>query len=101
MNTYTNCATIHQYQKTLKICDIIKHGVSVNKQNYSLVFVGIMESTEDFSLDLETTVPTDLSISPDETSEFGLRDERKKYVSKQLYERKQLQHDLQVCGQEF
>ena len=55
-----------------------------------------MESTEDFSLDLETTVPTDLSLSPDETSDFGAYNERKKKLSKQLYERKQLLHDIQV-----
>ena len=44
-----------------------------------------MESTEDFSLDLETTVPTDLSISPDEASEYAANEERKKRISKQLY----------------
>ena len=51
-----------------------------------------MES-EDISL--ETTVPTDLSLSPDEISEIGHGD-KKKRISKQLLERKQLLHDYQV-----
>ena len=56
-----------------------------------------MESTDDFSLDLETTVPTDLSLSPDETNEVIQRnEERRKRIHKQLYERKQLLHDIQV-----
>lgn len=43
---------------------------------------------------LETTVPTDLSISADE-SELEVNT-RKRKVTRQLYENKQLQHDLQV-----
>ena len=50
--------------------------------------------SEDFSL--ETSVPTDLSLSPDEMSEMGGGNDRRKRISKQLLERKQLQHDLQL-----
>ncbi len=52
-----------------------------------------MES-DDYSL--ETTVPTDLSLSADEISDYGAAQERKKAISKQLLERKQLLHDLQL-----
>ena len=53
-----------------------------------------MESDE---LSLETTVPTDLSLSADDTSaEYRATDDRRKKISKQLLERKQLLHDLQL-----
>ena len=50
--------------------------------------------TDDISL--ETTVPTDLSYSPEETS-GEIHTDKKKKISKQLLERKQLLHDLQLC----
>ena len=49
--------------------------------------------SEDFS-GLETSVPTDISLSTD--SELGLAEDRKKKVTKQLLERKQMIHDIQV-----
>lgn len=51
---------------------------------------------ESDDISLETTVPTDLSYSPEETS-GELHNEKKKKISKQLLERKQLLHDLQLC----
>lgn len=57
-----------------------------------------MESDE---LSLETTVPTDLSLSADEAeraAHIASGDARRKKVSKQLLERKQLLHDLQVTA---
>lgn len=59
------------------------------------------EEMESDELSLETTVPTDLSLSADE-AERGARvhaasgDARRKKVSKQLLERKQILHDMQV-----
>ncbi|ELU12770.1 hypothetical protein CAPTEDRAFT_192595 [Capitella teleta] len=53
-------------------------------------------STDTDDLSLETTVPTDFSLSPDEFSELADSTDRKKRISKQLLERKQLLHDLQV-----
>ena len=55
--------------------------------------------TDDFSL--ETTVPTDLSLSPDTASEADSRHNKKKrhgnsQINRQLLERKQLLHDMQV-----
>ncbi len=47
-------------------------------------------------LSLETTVPTDLSVSADDTDVDLQGYDKKKKISKQLLERKQLQHDLQV-----
>lgn len=53
-----------------------------------------MESDD---LSLETTVPTDLSLSPEDTSaEYRDTEDRKKRISKQLLERKQILHDLQL-----
>lgn len=49
---------------------------------------------EDFSL--ETSVPTDLTMSPD-NSETGLGgNDRRSKITKQLIERKQILHDLQL-----
>lgn len=53
-----------------------------------------MES-EDFS-GFETSVPTDLTLSPDRSDQNGERKERKSKITKQLIERKQLAHDLQL-----
>ena len=50
--------------------------------------------SEDFSM--ETTNPTDLSLSPDESELRDHHADRRKRISKQLLERKQLLHDLQV-----
>ncbi len=50
--------------------------------------------TDDLSL--ETTVPTDFSASADDTDDIGHGYDRKKRISKQLLERKQLLHDLQL-----
>ena len=46
-------------------------------------------------LSFETTAPTDLSVSGDESGLRRQRD-RKRCISKQLIERKQLLHDIQV-----
>lgn len=51
--------------------------------------------SEDFS-GLETSVPTDLTLSPDRSDHHGERKERKSKITKQLIERKQLSHDLQL-----
>lgn len=50
--------------------------------------------SEDFSL--ETSAPTDLSLSPDGDDLSEILGDRKKKISKQLLERKQLLHDLQL-----
>jgi len=42
----------------------------------------------------ETSVPTDLTLSPDRTETNGK--ERKSKITKQLIERKQLSHDMQL-----
>ena len=55
-----------------------------------------MESTDEISLDLETTVPTDLSLSPDETAGIRSRVHEKRKINRQIYEKKQLLHDIQV-----
>ena len=57
----------------------------------------IMQELDTDEISLETTVPTDLSVSADDTDvdlQHGF--DRKKRISKQLLERKQLLHDLQV-----
>ena len=60
----------------------------------------LLKMMQDFEADeisLETTVPTDFSVSADDTDvdmQQGIY--RKKKISKQLLERKQLLHDLQV-----
>lgn len=53
-----------------------------------------MES-EDYS-GFETSVPTDLTLSPDRSDQHGEKKERKSKITKQLIERKQLAHDLQL-----
>ena len=53
-----------------------------------------MES-EDFS-GFETSVPTDLTLSPDRSEYHGEKKEKKSKITKQLIERKQLTHDLQL-----
>ena len=55
-----------------------------------------MESADEISLDLETTVPTDLSLSPDDANSRRIRVGDKRRVNSHLYEKKQLQHDIQV-----
>ncbi len=62
------------------------------KKDLSATFLE-MESDE---ISLETTVPTDFDLSGDEASELAAHHRRKRSVSKQLYERKQLLHDMQV-----
>lgn len=53
-----------------------------------------MESDE---LSLETSVPTDLTLSPDrENGHADDRRDRKSKVTRQLIERKQLMHDMQL-----
>lgn len=51
---------------------------------------------EDFSLDLETTVPTDLSVSPEESDHFDSSHSPPRHFRKTDYERKKLQQDLQL-----
>lgn len=53
-----------------------------------------LESGEDLS-GFETSVPTDLTLSPDRTEHEDRRD-RKSKITKQLIERKQIMHDLQL-----
>ncbi|GFN91617.1 progesterone-induced-blocking factor 1 [Plakobranchus ocellatus] len=48
--------------------------------------------SEDFSL--ETSVPTDMTMSPDHSEAEGKR--KKRHLTKQLIERKQLLHDMQL-----
>lgn len=55
-----------------------------------------MESTDEISLELETTVPTDLSLSPDEGKGLRSRGHEKRKLNRQIYEKKQLLHDIQV-----
>ncbi|KAH3849855.1 hypothetical protein DPMN_092259 [Dreissena polymorpha] len=52
--------------------------------------------SEDFSSGFETSVPTDLTLSPDRTETHGDRKEKKSKITRQLIERKQLSHDLQL-----
>ena len=54
-------------------------------------------------LSLETTVPTDLSLSPDPEDisrdydyNSAATGSKKKYISRQFYERKQILHDMQL-----
>ncbi|XP_041358363.1 progesterone-induced-blocking factor 1-like [Gigantopelta aegis] len=53
------------------------------------------EEFESDELSLETSVPTDLTLSPDHSDGEG-RGTRKKRITKQLIERKQLVHDIQL-----
>ena len=52
-----------------------------------------MESDE---LSLETSVPTDLTLSPEREDHREERTERRTKITKQLIERKQLLHDMQL-----
>ena len=54
-----------------------------------------LESGEDYS-GFETSVPTDLTLSPEKSDHEGKRD-RKSKITKQLIERKQIMHDLQLA----
>ena len=56
------------------------------------------QDMESEDLSLETTVPTDLSLtlSPDELSDHTHNHSRRRTHNKYLLERKQLAHDLQV-----
>ena len=57
----------------------------------------LMQELDTDEISLETTVPTDFSVSADDTDvdiHHGI--DKKKKISKQLLERKQLLHDLQV-----
>ena len=51
--------------------------------------------SEDLS-GFETSVPTDLTLSPDRTEHYEERKDKKSKITKQLIERKQLSHDLQL-----
>ncbi|XP_060607865.1 progesterone-induced-blocking factor 1-like [Ruditapes philippinarum] len=51
--------------------------------------------SEDLS-GFETSVPTDLTLSPDRTEHYEERRDKKSKITKQLIERKQLSHDLQL-----
>lgn len=53
-----------------------------------------LESGEDLS-GFETSMPTDLTLSPDRSEHEEKRD-RKSKITKQLIERKQIMHDLQL-----
>ncbi|GFS03999.1 progesterone-induced-blocking factor 1 [Elysia marginata] len=52
------------------------------------------EEVESEDLSLETSLPTDMTISPDHSEAEGKR--KKRYLTKQLIERKQLLHDMQL-----
>ncbi|XP_067663556.1 progesterone-induced-blocking factor 1-like [Haliotis asinina] len=52
------------------------------------------EEFESEDISYETSVPTDLTMSPDHSDGEGLT--KKRHVTKQLIERKQLLHDMQV-----
>ena len=57
----------------------------------------MMQELDTDEISLETTVPTDFSVSADDTDvDLYHGFDRKKRISKQLLERKQLLHDLQV-----
>lgn len=57
----------------------------------------MMQEFDTDEISLETTVPTDLSVSADDTDvDLQHNFDKKKRISKQLLERKQLLHDLQV-----
>lgn len=51
--------------------------------------------SEDFS-GFETSVPTDLTLSPDRSDHHDERRDKKSKITKQLIEKKQLAHDLQL-----
>ena len=53
------------------------------------------EEFESDEISLETSVPTDLTMSPDPSDGEG-RGARKTRITKQLIERKQLVHDIQL-----
>lgn len=56
----------------------------------------LMQELDTDEISLETTVPTDFSVSADDTDVDIHHGIDKKKISKQLLERKQLLHDLQV-----
>ena len=56
----------------------------------------LMQELDTDEISLETTVPTDFSVSADDTDVDIQHGFDKKKISKQLLERKQLLHDLQV-----
>lgn len=53
------------------------------------------EDVESDDPSLETSVPTDLTMSPDYSEREGVRN-KKRHITKQLIERKQLVHDMQL-----
>lgn len=53
------------------------------------------EDVESDDPSLETSVPTDLTMSPDYSEREGGRN-KKRHITKQLIERKQLAHDMQL-----
>lgn len=53
------------------------------------------EDVESDDPSLETSVPTDLTMSPDHSEREGSRS-KKRHITKQLIERKQLMHDMQL-----
>lgn len=63
-------------------------------RDLSKTFDELEMESEDLS-GFETSVPTDLTLSPDR-SEHHERKDRKSKITKQLIERKQLSHDLQL-----
>ena len=52
------------------------------------------EEVESEDVSLETSLPTDMTLSPDHSEAEGKR--KKRYLTKQLIERKQLLHDMQL-----
>lgn len=52
------------------------------------------EEVESEDLSLETSLPTDMTMSPDHSEVEGKR--KKRYLTKQIIERKQLLHDMQL-----
>ncbi|KAK3597678.1 hypothetical protein CHS0354_040054 [Potamilus streckersoni] len=54
------------------------------------------DEMESEDLSLETSVPTDLTLSPERSDRDEERRERRTKITKQLIERKQLLHDLQL-----
>lgn len=52
------------------------------------------EEVESEDLSLETSLPTDMTMSPDHSEIEGKR--KKRYLTKQIIERKQLLHDMQL-----
>lgn len=54
------------------------------------------EDVESDDPSLETSVPTDLTMSPDYSERDGGERSKKRHITKQLIERKQLVHDVQL-----